>query len=45
MICTCGHHAAADPELGGQTVTLSRPAVALHGRLICRDTSDLMTAL
>lgn len=45
MICTCGHHAAADPELGGRTVTMSRPAVALHGRLICRDTSDLMTAL
>ena len=45
MICSCGHHAAADPELGGQTVTLSRPAIALHGRLICNDTTDLMTTL
>ncbi|MGP9805690.1 GNAT family N-acetyltransferase [Paracoccus sp. NSM] len=45
MICNCGHHAAADPELGGEPVTLSRPAVALHGRLICRNAADMMTAL
>ncbi|WP_304617239.1 GNAT family N-acetyltransferase [Paracoccus sp. (in: a-proteobacteria)] len=45
MICSCGHHTAADPELGGQTVTLSRPAVSLHGRLICQSASQMLTAL
>lgn len=45
MDCTCGHHHAPAADMGGTELTLDRPLVALHGRLICRDAAQMMLAL
>ena len=45
MDCACGHHHAATADLSGTPVPLTDPPIALHGRLICADMGQLMTAL
>ena len=46
MSCACGHHHAPhDHDEGGIPVALTRPMVALNGRLICADAAQMMTAL
>ncbi|SCY38830.1 GNAT family N-acetyltransferase [Paracoccus tibetensis] len=45
MDCTCGHHHAPAADTGGAEIPLTRPLVALHGRLICRDAAQMMLAL
>lgn len=45
MSCTCGHHHDTTCPDEGTPITLSQPMIALEGRLICADTSQLMTAL
>ncbi|TJZ94100.1 GNAT family N-acetyltransferase [Paracoccus gahaiensis] len=45
MSCACGHHHPAPADVSGRPVPLARPLVALHGRLICTDMSQMLTAL
>ncbi|CAM3081216.1 GNAT family N-acetyltransferase [Paracoccus nototheniae] len=45
MSCACGHHHPAPAITGGQPAPLSRPMIALQGRLICHDMGQMMTAL
>lgn len=45
MSCACGHHAPATPDATGTPLTLTPAPVALHGRLICADAGQMMTAL
>lgn len=46
MSCACGrHHPKPIRSAEGVTVSLTRPMVALSGRLICEDTTQMMTAL
>lgn len=45
MDCACGHYHAPTTDLTGTPVTLTDPPIALHGRLICADMAQLMTAL
>ncbi|MGR3398903.1 MAG: GNAT family N-acetyltransferase [Paracoccus sp. (in: a-proteobacteria)] len=43
--CACGHHHNAKTDASGETVPLETPLLGLHGRLICRDMGQMMTAL
>ncbi len=43
--CACGHHHNAKTDASGETVPLETPLFGLHGRLICRDMGQMMTAL
>ncbi len=48
MTCACGHHHphhAHHHQSHGTPVALPRPMVALTGRLICADATQMMTAL
>ncbi|MFN3526306.1 MAG: GNAT family N-acetyltransferase, partial [Paracoccus sp. (in: a-proteobacteria)] len=45
MSCACGHHAPATPDSSGAALRLDPAPVALHGRLICADAGQMMTAL
>lgn len=51
MSCSCGHHHPRhdaghdDCGTGGTPVALPVPMVAVHGRLICTDAAQMMTAL
>lgn len=45
MDCACGHHHAPTPDLSGTPVPMKLAPITLHGRLICHDMAQLMTAL
>ncbi|WP_199259339.1 GNAT family N-acetyltransferase [Paracoccus binzhouensis] len=47
MSCACGHHHNHAPPLarGGEEIRLEPPLVALSGRLICKDTAQMLLAL
>lgn len=46
MSCACGHHHPKPVRGGdGAAISLTRPMIALTGRLICHDTAQMMTAL
>jgi putative acetyltransferase len=45
MDCVCGHHHPTIADDSGTPAVLSTPMVALHGKLLCADVSQMMTAL
>ncbi|MBM3604990.1 MAG: GNAT family N-acetyltransferase [Alphaproteobacteria bacterium] len=45
MDCACGHHHQSPVDQSGQPVPLSRPLVTMHGRLICADMGQMLSAL
>ena len=45
MDCACGHAHTPALDPSGTPVPLSPAPVALHGRLICHDTAQMLTAL
>lgn len=45
MDCACGHAHTPALDPSGTPVLLSPAPVALHGRLICHDTAQMLTAL
>ena len=47
MSCACGHHHDHAPRRieGGTEIALNAPLIALEGRLICQDATQMMTAL
>ena len=45
MDCACGHHHPTIADDSGTPALLSTPMVALHGKLLCSDVGQMMTAL
>jgi putative acetyltransferase len=45
MTCACGHHHPTQADDSGTVAHLAIPMVALHGKLICADAGQMMTAL